>query len=291
MISTGTNISSLQFNTPSQVASGQSVSRQADSVTQQTSRVASDAQSKVAKPEIQKPDQGRDAAEAMRAADTAIVEKPEQGVELDISKQGLEKEQAARAGQAQSQTENQIDKAEEAAEDRKEIQERLEKQQELREKIREQLTQDDDDAQARQAVRNSDQEKATEATITNFAGYTEGQLQQMYLQGKISRNDYESEIEGREEKLEQTTGALSATDKQLADTATRVNEVDRRIGAVNTAFDDDSSNQNNLSNQTRADIVNTLQNQGQAQQTRTAAQEQQQRAFAQWQNDFGFLIR
>ena len=270
-----------------------------------------------AKSEVKREQAGKSAAEEMRRENTAITEKPEDGIQLEISKKGLEKEQQAAREKNQNgqirpdEDKNKVaqndDRTKVAQRDEKSATEqRVEEQQKVREKIREQVKAetDDEEQEIRQtekrdetrqerlkAEQKDQQEKeARQQNITNFAGYTNAQLQQMAQRGDISQNDYRTEIKNREEKLEETEQSMNKTDREITTNAYRADRVERDMNAINTAFSEESNN--NINAETRAQVLQDLEN---PQETRTqqenAQREQQTRDFARWQNDFGFLIR
>ncbi|WP_176762424.1 hypothetical protein [Eubacterium oxidoreducens] len=77
--------------------------------------------------------------------------------------------------------------------------------------------------------------------VTSYAGMSNQQLEQLYLQGKISRADYESEIEAREERIE----SLQNTNSQAIEKMTgyqAVSEEATRVGdAIKEAYEDTAS--------------------------------------------------
>ena len=306
-----TNANSFQVN---QGSAAQSAARAQTARTQNTGvnraavekRVESQVESS-AKSEVKREQAGKSAAEEMRRENTAITEKPEDGIQLEISKKGLEKEQAALR---EDQTKQPDDKNKAVQTDEESAtKQRIEEQQKVRQKIREQVEAelDDEEQEVRQTEKRAEERKereevqeqqqsrqdedARQQNITNFAGYTNAQLQQMAQRGDISQNDYRTEIKNREEKLAETQQAMTDTDRQLAKDVYQTERVDRQTNAINTAFDEDSNN-NNVNAETRAQILQDLENPQNTQtQQQNAQREQQARAFAQWQNDFGFLIR
>ena len=299
----GTNANSFQVNTNAAQSATQTAVKTENRAAVETkveSRVESD---------VKREEAGKDAAEQMRKENTAITEKPAEGIQLEISKKGLEKEKQAQTTQEKAQLAAKDDEkaADKKVDEKSATEQRVEEQQKVKARIKEQVDKElEDQKQENKQVERREEdkkdqavarEKATEGEetrkekISNFAGYTNAQLQQMAQKGEISRNDYNTEIEKREEKLAETQSQMETTDRDMANNISRMDKVDRQMGAVETAFDEDS-NQNNINAETRAEIVQNLENP----QQNTAVQqdnqrEQQSRAFAQWQNDFGFLIR
>ena len=291
MIGTGMNMASSQTNTSTQAVTQNRQAQNSQASTAQSSEKTNKAALEVkaesrAKAEVKREEAGKSAAQEM-AKDNAIVSKPEQGIELDISKKGLEKEREAKTKESAINSD-----------DKKAMQEQIEAEQKVREKIREQVEKELQDEKEKEAIdaskkddeRNQIQSKDDEKkpANNNFAGYSDNQLQQMYQKGEISRNDYEAEINKREDRRDQTVQTLEKTEDDVTKTVNRGRKVEQSINAIDTAYDE-TANENNLSAQTRADIVNNLQ--GVGDKARDTQNEQQQRAFAQWQSDFGFLIR
>ncbi|MBO6108057.1 MAG: hypothetical protein J6P16_01485 [Eubacterium sp.] len=274
-----------------------------------------------ARSEVRRELSGKSAAEEMRK-DNAINSSPEDGIRLEISRQGLESQRAGADRRAEEdeqadEARNEADRTQAAAredEDRDAVrtasqdeasatEQRIEEQQKVREKIREQVEKelDDEENEIRQADRraedeqnrvreDSEEEEEREQNTANFAGYTNAQLQQMYQQGEISQNDYRTEIKNREEKIAEKQQSMQDTDEELARGIGRADRMERRMNAIDTAFDEDSNT--NINARTRNEAIESLEN---PQNTRRAEQDaqrdQQARAFARWQNDFGFLIR
>ena len=180
-------------------------------------------------------------------------------------------------------------------------------QQKVKEKIKEQVDKEledqkqelkqverrEEDKKDQEAVREKTaqgEEESRKQNITNFAGYTNAQLQQMANNGEISQNDYKAEIEKREEKLAQTQQTAETTNRDMAKNINRMDKAERQMGAVEKAFDEESND--NINAETRAEVVQNLENpQQNTADEQNNQREQQARAFAQWQNDFGFLIR
>ncbi len=69
----------------------------------------------------------------------------------------------------------------------------------------------------------SDETKAPE--ITSFAGVTNNQLEQYYLEGRISRNDYENEVSSREDRVKAKEEKAAENSADLA----KLDEVKRNV--------------------------------------------------------------
>ena len=79
----------------------------------------------------------------------------------------------------------------------------------------------------------ADTDNTTDRNITSFAGYTDQQVQQMYLEGEISQNDYNAEIERREESRESSR----ADSEQMNTTMGRLEEADSRVQRADFAIE------------------------------------------------------
>ncbi len=76
-----------------------------------------------------------------------------------------------------------------------------------------------------QPVRETESDTNVRENITSFAGYSDQQVEQMYLEGEISQNTYNREIERREDvraaesadstRLNETMGGLEAESKRV----------------------------------------------------------------------------
>ena len=291
----GSSANSFQVNTDAAKSAAQIARTQNEEKTQNRAAVEQKVENRV-ESDVKREQAGKSAAEQMRKENTAFTTKPEDGIELEISKKGLQKEKDA------LQAEDKKKPDEKSA-----TEQRVEEQQKVKARIREQVEKElkDEKTENKQVERREEdkkdreqiREKVTQGEeedrkqqITNYAGYTNAQLQQMAQNGEISQNDYKAEIEKREEKLEQTQQGMRSTDRELAKDIGRMEKVERQTGVVEKAFDEESNQ--NINAETRAEIVQNLENP----QKNTLVQEdnqrdQQARAYAQWQNDFGFLIR
>ena len=312
-----TNISIDQTNTADQSRTEQTAARggaQTDKVNRASVENRVEAQAKeTARTEVRKEEAGKSAADEMRRENTAITTEPDDGIRLEISKRGLEREQASirsRSGDdegtgvrpAQDEDKKAADKK--AEDDTEAAKKRIEEQQKVKEKIREMTDREVDKEQqdVRQAERREkderddrieaerESEEEKQQNITNYSGYTSAQLQQMVNSGQISRNDYREEIENREEKREEQTQSVNDTDKKITEGIGRAERVERTVNAIDTAFDEESNN--NINAETRTEILQNLEDPSRTSQGQERVQrEQQAHAFARWQNDFGFLIR
>ena len=124
----------------------------------------------------------------------------------------------------------------------------------IRKEIREEAKEE------RQEERQEERLEAQMAEKTSFAGYTDQQVEQLYLQGVISKSDYDQEMgrrEAQEEERTQETG--ERTQRFQADLNTRNNnEVVQE--ELTTAYEPDSND--NLEPQDRVQIIQAAQMMG-----------------------------
>ena len=129
--------------------------------------------------------------------------------------------------------------------------------------------------------KESSDDSDSKPVITSLAGYTEAQLKQLYLQGDISKYDYESRVEQKEELL---SDEMETNEKNSEDTTKGIQKMDsieRSMDAIDNAFSPDSSDR--LSSEQRVDIMNALG-------TNDSNQQKTAEAFQQWQRSFNFLL-
>ena len=129
--------------------------------------------------------------------------------------------------------------------------------------------------------KESSDDSDSKPVITSLAGYTEAQLKQLYLQGDISKYDYESRVEQKEELL---SNEMETNEKNSEDTTKGIQKMDsieRSMDAIDNAFSPDSSDR--LSSEQRVDIMNALG-------TNDSNQQKTAEAFQQWQRSFNFLL-
>ena len=112
--------------------------------------------------------------------------------------------------------------------------------------------------EAMQRQRELENEENFEAESTNYAGYTDQQLEQMYMKGEISQSDYQREIDSREERVEAMQQQNSENSEELTSAISEGERASRITGAVEGALASD--NETNVSAQTRIDMVNAAEN-------------------------------
>ncbi len=154
-----------------------------------------------------------------RDGDTLAVSKAAEE-DLDESRQGSvtekDSEKAAGNDKGVAVSDEAARRSEQSREARVEL---IAEQRAAREAARERAA--EEAAEERQAQAAAEETQAPE--ITSFAGVTNDQLEQYYLQGRISRNDYEKEIDSREElvKAKEENNAQTAADVARLDATKR----------------------------------------------------------------------
>ena len=105
------------------------------------------------------------------------------------------------------------------------------------------------------ADEEAEEEEYTEQ-ITSFAGYTKDQIEQMYLDGKISQYDYNREVEAREQRLEN----IQVSNEELSDKINGLDEIGRNTENMGNAIAAATSDQasQTLSAQQKLDAIDTL---------------------------------
>lgn len=145
-----------------------------------------------------------------------------------------------------------------------------------------------DAAQALQDKQREDQQRADEiamkrqerqAEVTSFAGYTTSQIEQLYQQGRISRQDYERQIAIREERTQSTMDSNSASSEQFARLNGTMNRAERDAQAINTAYSDSANQSYMQTAQDRIDAMQRINENSRENQTRTANEGRRQWAY------------
>lgn len=88
-------------------------------------------------------------------------------------------------------------------------------------------------------MRESDtrsEENSEPPEITSFAGYSASQIEQLYLQGRISRQEYETQMANRQERSSTNEEQNSANAKELARLNGTLSRAEMDASAINTAF-------------------------------------------------------
>ena len=107
-------------------------------------------------------------------------------------------------------------------------------------------------------VSEIDTESGQGTQINSYAGYTDSQLEQMYLKGEISKNDYDKEIAARKAREEEMKTEDSEDSKLAGKLAGAENKEDEDSIEMKKVFSEDASD--TFSAKQRADVIDTLQN-------------------------------
>lgn len=88
---------------------------------------------------------------------------------------------------------------------------------------------------------NTDKASDQTSKITSFKGYTDTQLEQMYLKGEISKYNYDQEIDARKAQREELQNDNNDTSKEMMSTVTGMERVSQDSKQLQEAFSDDSA--------------------------------------------------
>lgn len=110
-----------------------------------------------------------------------------------------------------------------------------------------------------QGVRVDVGDNAPERQITSYAGISNQQLEQMYLQGTISKYDYDSEIASREERAEQAQANINEFTEEAASTVGVANQSQQNFNAVENAYTRDQTIDEARDATRRLEAMNTVQ--------------------------------
>lgn len=83
-------------------------------------------------------------------------------------------------------------------------------------------------------VDRKNQEKIAKAGSSAYAGYTDAQLQQMYLRGDVSQIEYNSEIEARDAAREARLESAKENTREIIEDEAESREIERTAEAINT---------------------------------------------------------
>ena len=81
-----------------------------------------------------------------------------------------------------------------------------------------------------------EEEEAVEAEATSFVGYTDYELEQMYLKGEITRQDYDQEMASREEEEESFRDQSGAFAREMGAESAALKGNERLLQGMNAAF-------------------------------------------------------
>ncbi len=88
---------------------------------------------------------------------------------------------------------------------------------------------------------SGDEEAAKKADITSYAGYTDSQMEQLYLRGDISKIEYDLEMEDREQEREAASVSDNQFSKDMAYNINGINQTMKDAKAIDTALANDSA--------------------------------------------------
>ena len=115
-------------------------------------------------------------------------------------------------------------------------------------------------AEARAEIReniDTTKDAAAKTGKATFNGYTDAQLEQMYIKGEISRNDYDREMDARKERAEEIQSGNREFNKEMAAEIAAEELTTRQGEEVKTVYSPDSSD--TLTAKTRDEILTGLQ--------------------------------
>lgn len=101
-------------------------------------------------------------------------------------------------------------------------------------------TKEANEAAIEEAKEATDTETASQQIIS-FAGYTDSQIEQMYLDGEISQADYNQEIESREQRLENIEVSNDELSRNMNSIDSAGRNAEQMGNAIETAYSDKAS--------------------------------------------------
>ncbi|MCR5789275.1 MAG: hypothetical protein K6G83_05230 [Lachnospiraceae bacterium] len=105
-------------------------------------------------------------------------------------------------------------------------------------------------------IQSEDDKGDAKPQITSYAGYTENQLEQMYLKGDLSKQDYDKAVEAKEKQKEAIKEEDSETTKKLSGLVTMEDQQDKDAEELTDIFGPYTSD--TFTEKERADILETL---------------------------------
>lgn len=115
--------------------------------------------------------------------------------------------------------------------------------------------------------------------ITSFQGYTNSRLEQLYLQGRIAKSDYDREIAARNELATKQQSGSSQTAKIQAKLNGTLVRSQMNAGAIDTAFSNRANNNSPASASMRIDAMQRIQDNRQRQDNISTSEGQRTWAF------------
>ncbi len=126
------------------------------------------------------------------------------------------------------------------------LSEDLEAAERKREEVNEQIDQKAKDLKAAQdevraEMKGDEEEEEEDAKITSYSGYTDSQLEQLYLKGDISMLDYNKEISSREKQREASREEDQEFSNNMNADIAKAAQGERDMKAIDTAYGEDSN--------------------------------------------------
>lgn len=103
--------------------------------------------------------------------------------------------------------------------------------------------------------------------ITSFAGFTVSQIEQLYQQGRISRQDYERQLQIRQERTQSAMDSNSQNSENLARIDSANNRAQMDAQAIRSAFGDNSNDNAAASATERMTAMQRIQDNNQSRET------------------------
>lgn len=107
------------------------------------------------------------------------------------------------------------------------------------------------------SISDNTNENTYSPSITSFTGYTDAQLEQLYLKGDISRFDYDQEIEAREAQREEAEDSNRNMNEQVMGAVNGMERASQDAEQIKTAFGSESNE--NPDPAARIDLLSQLQ--------------------------------
>lgn len=92
--------------------------------------------------------------------------------------------------------------------------------------------------------------------LSSYQGISDMKLEQMYLQGEISKIDYDQEMESRKEEREAESEENETFENQMTGAAVMMDNGQRDLNQIQTVFSDEAND--NISAEDRMEIIETL---------------------------------
>ncbi|MCR4909574.1 MAG: hypothetical protein K5985_12160 [Lachnospiraceae bacterium] len=154
------------------------------------------------------------------------------------------------------------DDEEEKAETEQQVKENEKRREEIEEAVernREAAERRAENAEKQAGEAEEDQEELLgNNNITSYAGYTDSQLETMYLKGDISKIDYDKEMTAREERREAETTNTAEFNQTMTANALQERKVEISEESLKLAFAPTANNET-IRPEDRVDIVEKLQ--------------------------------